>query len=367
MAADSIHAIDYEQAVQGLPKSTISEDEDSLLSSGAAGSAIPAVVPPEFETAISSASKVQNPASPPVFGDPRSFGAAGGEEVVAPPLPVVERAKAIASWNGGLGVSPSKSDKTGPLRDDAVNALSPIRHQRSDTEGEEMSPRVASRGFALDDWHRDNGSDAKLDLEASSDFWHTTNLNDDKDWSKCDPALDVLGDGSGEELAQGFFPPPKARAVLQKPKADSAPRVMKFWRKQTKDDVDETSPTANGVGTETDPFFANPAAGFPTAAPKSAAFDPFADNVDFTEATEFTEGTDFFGGASDPFALDPVAFEILEKFAPKATEEDFAHQNDHPTVASLAPPSGSGTTQTQCDVWSYDADTSNLHEGAAEI
>jgi hypothetical protein len=43
-----------------------------------------------------------------VFGDPTSFGAAGGDDVQAKPLPVAVRAKAIEEWNGGK--SPTVTD-----------------------------------------------------------------------------------------------------------------------------------------------------------------------------------------------------------------------------------------------------------------
>jgi hypothetical protein len=87
-------------------------------------------------------------------------------------------------------------------------------------------------------------------------------------------------------------------------------------------------------------------------------FDPFGDaygdKIEFTEATDFTEGTDFFA----PFSDDPVSFSPRE-FTPKPVEEYMQHD-----LAKLVPPSGSGS---QYDLWNYDADTSTLHEGAAEI
>lgn len=369
MAADSIYAVDYEKAVAGFQKRTISEDEDSLLSGGLVGSALPAIVPPEFENAVSESGAAREP----VFGDPTSFGAAGGE-LAAPPLKVADRAKAIATWNGGLGVSPTISEKQ-VLKEDLGGALSPIRFQRSDTENEDMSPRVSSRGYALDDWHRNKSFESKPDADSVSEFWQVSTVNDDKDWAKSDPKIEML-DTDSEAMAQGFFvPSPRLNAMLDKPRMDTGSRTMQFWRKQPTDFKPTRSQSKSiAPAADTDPFAMQPVTKFGNSSSNNVAFnpfhDPYGDKIDFTEATEFTEGTDFFCGSSDPFSLDPGAFEILEQFAPKASEEDYGHTHvdqfisSPPTLNALNPPSGSGTL---IDVWDYDADTSHMHEGAAEI
>ena len=128
-------------------------------------------------------------------------------------------------------------------------------------------------------------------------------------------------------------------------------------------------------------------------------FDPFEfsfnngnDKVEFTEATEFTDGTDFFS-ASDPFNMDPSSFPKVQEQKPfnsaqssrttlvappsnddgdDGVDRDVEYEDGYlydgeypPTLSALNPPSGSNLSQYE--VWSYDADTSNLQDGAAEI
>ena len=131
-------------------------------------------------------------------------------------------------------------------------------------------------------------------------------------------------------------------------------------------------------------------------------FDPFEfsfnngnDTVEFTEVTEFTDGNDFFS-VSDPFNMDPSSFPIVQEqraltstktakstlVAPPSNDDDEIDDGEDadvedddeymyddgeypPTLSGLNPPSGSNLSQYE--VWSYDADTSNLQDGAAEI
>lgn len=374
MAVDSSHAVDYDHlAVQQFPRRTLSEEDDeSLLSGGAIGSAIPAVVPPEFEKAVSDAPQRLDK---PVFGDPTSFGAAGDEEAKAPPLSVADRAKALASWNGGLGTTPTAINGQVPQGAQIPRALSPIRHATSDTEGEGMSPTFAKRGYAIEDWKRTTSVDTKVDLDASSDFWQTANadtINDDNDWSKCDPDL---GDTDSEAMAQDFKPPTPTRTKLGKPKSDTLPRSTKNRRKQS---LEPQAPPTSSVASDKKPLPVHPkpvVASSRKIPTKNAVFDPFADSygdkIEFTEATEFSEGTEFFASSTDPFSLEPVAFAPPEQFAPQPSEESYYHSNndrvdDDSSAPNLAPPSGSGSL-SHYELWSYDADTSTFHEGAAEI
>jgi hypothetical protein len=160
MAANSSHAVDYEQAMRGLEKTSVSyDDEESNYSGGTGGTggAIPVDLPPEFARAIAQDQASEIKAVPSekrsnmnevtqliskarelqakalsrekldkachglnqtlgslgvdsdghsiVFGDPNTYGTAGGDAGQTPPR-VADRAKAIANWKGGLGVKP---------------------------------------------------------------------------------------------------------------------------------------------------------------------------------------------------------------------------------------------------------------------
>jgi hypothetical protein len=411
MAADSIHAVDYDKAVQGLQRrSVMDEDDDSLQSGGAAGSAIPAVVPPEFENAISGTITNETKSQLPIFGDPASFGAAGGEQVAEPPVKVADRARAIASWNGGLGVakSISKVDHYPLPSDEIAPSLSPIRHEASDTEVDGMSPRISKRGFRLEDWKRSKSFDSRSEHETSSDFWQPHNVDhqvDDKDWSRCDPDLDGMYLTKSDHLSKEAVDVPvdanvfstvtrrSTPPLLDKPKSDTGPRPKMTWRKNPLIPKSETIPPPQPTPkaqVETKQVASVHASNESKQARKTATFDPFdpfdysfngGEKVEFTEATDFTEGADFFNSLNhDPFTVDPVSFPVIQEqpiptselgkvlVAPPSGEEDVYGDEDVeslPNLASLAPPSGSNLSQYE--LWSYDADTSNLHEGAAEI
>ena len=119
MAADSIHAVDFEQAVASMRNHTSMVEDDDSHQSSLGDSAIPNVLPPELARTLAS-SKPRSKAlqghipfesnggtAGIIFGDPATYGEAGGEARAAPPK-VLERAQAIAAWKGGLGVKPPK-------------------------------------------------------------------------------------------------------------------------------------------------------------------------------------------------------------------------------------------------------------------
>ena len=436
MAADSIHAVDYDKAVQGMQRQSIlDEDDESLLSAATPGSTIPAVLPPEFEKAMSDTEGYDARAAHiPVFGDPTSFGAAGGEVVAEVPVRVADRAKALASWNGGLGVSPTR-----PLQPDHEIAptLSPIRRLESESEVEGMSPRISKRGFGLDDWKRTKSFDSKSEFETSSDFWQPSNLDnqsqvDEKDWSRCDPDVDgsnlSRSDSLNKDIVSSPAPAPvlvgtheskkSTPPLLEKSKMDTDSRPKMTWKKKPlvpKPDGTSVPPRPipkagsvktrkSDIGSEPMPLLSgrsNKTQATPNHenANSSDPFDPFEfsfsnghDKVEFTEVTEFSDGTDFFS-VPDPFNLDPASFPILQEQRPLTStnptqsthlappshdddnedgdadaeyEDEYMYGGEYPpTLSGLNPPSGSNLSQYE--VWSYDADTSNLQDGAAEI
>jgi hypothetical protein len=436
MAADSIHAVDYDKAVQGLQRQSIlDEDDESLLSAATPGSTIPTDLPPEFEKAISDTEGYEPRAHIPVFGDPTSFGAAGGEVIVEPSVRVADRAKALASWNGGLGVSPTRPAYP---ETEIAPTLSPIRREESESEVEGMSPRITKRGFGLDDWKRTKSFDSKSDFETSSDFWQPSNLDnqsqvDERDWSKCEPDVDGSNLSRSDSLTKeaASFPAPAPAIVsvheptvkrstpplLEKSKMDTDSRPKMTWKKKPLvPKPDGTSvpprptPKAGSVKTRKSDIGSAPV---PLLSGRSNhtknhddlnSFDPFDpfefsfnngnDKVEFTEVTEFTDGTDFFN-ASDPFNMDPSSFPMVKEQKPsistntasstlvappsnvddndEGVDADVEYDDDEylydgeypPTLSGLNPPSGSNLSQYE--VWSYDADTSNLQDGAAEI
>ena len=392
MAADSVHAVDFEQAAKELPPTTLSLEDDgsgSLLSNAAS---VPAVVPPEFQNAISDVEEEgtveESQASSAhgiVFGEPKSFGAAGDEEVSSPPVPVAVRAKAIAKWNGGLGHPYHGENQDGEKREDTedlavigdmegLNAMSPIRRQASDDgDGggviEGMSPRVNSRGILLDDWHRNKSFGSHQSYEQGSDF-----------------AMEPLDDTAVEEteaqsvaVTEVSEVPTQASSVkpLEKSRKDSEPsKKQKDRRRRVNKEVEES------------PAVAHPAAEKGNQLPQDSKaqslqlnksttfeFDPFGDDspekVEFTENTEFTEGSDFFGSAN--VFVDPTVF-FPNDFAPKPVEEFMKHSSSREAEAgfgfsssNLADPSGSGSlaiagSKASSDFWSYDADTSTVHD-----
>ena len=425
MAADSIHAVDYDKAVQGLQRRSImDEDEDSLLSAATPGSTIPAVLPPEFEKTISDTEGYDQKAHVPTFGDPTSYGAAGGDTVAEPPVRVADRAKALASWNGGLGVSPTR---TGHSDNEIAPTLSPIVREESESEVEGMSPRITKRGYGLDDWKRTKSFDSKSEFETSSDFWQPSNIDnqsqiDEKEWSRFDPEVDGSNIGrsnsTNQDVVSSVSTPAPAVAstqelkkstppLLEKSKMDTGSRPKMTWKKKPlvpkpdgtsipprpvpksagsvksrKSDISQkTQSTANHDNTHNfDPFD-----------PFEFSFNNGNDKVEFTEPTEFSEGTDFFS-AGDPFHMDPSSFPKLQEQRPPTTntathvtpappsgsenddgdadaeyDDEYVDEEEYPpALYGLNPPSGS--TLGQYEVWSYDADTSNYQDGGtAEI
>ena len=131
MAADSVHAVDFERSISvtELKKSSGSNEDDE--SQGSVGeSAFPQNLPLEFAKSLERQSdKSKSPTRGPValrvvdnpsvdeqalsgivFGDPSTYGAAGGGVgVEKTPPKVKDRARAIAQWKGGQGIRPNKS------------------------------------------------------------------------------------------------------------------------------------------------------------------------------------------------------------------------------------------------------------------
>lgn len=191
MAADSNHAIDYEDALKLVPKQSMSSDEhDSLISGNEFFGLIPSDLPPEFEDALNKRDYAPDQyiiesLTPDgisvVYGDPKAFGAAGGEDQNAPPLKVAARAKALEKWNGGLGVPPRKLDKQEMIRREIGRSVSPIRRTNSMTDvnnGTNSNLFVDEENFRLNKHRKVNSSasfagwsiDEGYTRQSSSDF-----------------------------------------------------------------------------------------------------------------------------------------------------------------------------------------------------
>lgn len=372
MAADSIHALDFEQVM--LPQPILSEDgSDSLFSGNNIGDAVPTTtttssvptqVPPEFRQTI--ADHIE--ASPPRK------------------LRVADRARALAQWNGGLGAPLRPDDDDNPDNDE----LSPIRPQSSDGGGVEvMSPRLNHRGTALDDWQRIKSFNSSS-FEQNSEFDHVPqfgdSLADDKDWSidENDPSVDLDPFGVApisptDTLSEEVATVSSSVKPIGKPRRDSEPRTQKNRRKrlvhmEALHQQQVVVPPEKGeelIIVPDDPFAldekctVNELVEEDNDGSTTFDFDPFAvdggfgEKVEFTETTEFTEGSDFFGsaapvmfGAATTKTTTSPDFFTVRNFSAPWTESTAHRTND----------ADAALNRVDTDFWSYEADISTLHD-----
>ena len=406
LATDSFLAVDHEQARKSLKsnRGIVSDDsssEDQLIESAPRGyfgsdeERGPPPVRPRADTGGGGSA---------IFGYPDSFGSSGGvnEEVE---VSVAERAKAVQTWNGGLGGTPPRP--SGKQDDNLNRDLSSPVPPQSTTQG--MKPSMSKRGFLLDDWQKARPANSE-----SNDFpWTPGGMDSftEQDWpsmrddqfslpdafpsgSRQDrqlfdsPALDIRGSNSTpsanetNEVRSAANTAPTSLFVLDQHHIDAERKDLKSWRMRK---GKSTSPDAAASKAKTRGF-------------DDAAFDPFSDafgaKPDFPEATEPTESTDFFSQGSDPFFGD-----ILQSEQTKSLPKDKAVKtkpyiplvltktmsgeglSPDPHFSLLAPPSieevwsyevgltptGSSQRPINEEPVVYDADVSTLNESAAEI
>jgi hypothetical protein len=463
MAANSIHAVDYEQAMSGLVKTSVSyDDEESNHSGGTGGTggAIPVDLPPELAKAIAQdqASEIKGVSSEKpsnisevtqliskaralqakalsrekldrachelnrelsvdsaghniVFGDPNTYGAAGGDKGQTPPR-VADRARAIALWKGGLGVKPPPASKFDQIYDTAPSQSSrddeqidephsdvvfgdPKTYGAAGGEALNDSPRVAQRSHAIEEWTSSpsKSSDSKAsapavkspvfrgpvsspkspgakvtlsapsggktpgsavmqllattsadelddahnwadkdplleDISATDMMDITPKLDDAHNWADKDPLLDDISatdlDVTPEELEEQLLG-----------NADGFGFPTANWRTKT---AGNSPPKVRVNNQAPDPFNFDAVAALSQRSTNNAevkpqtrnAFDPFLDGV--------TDSPANFGGSVKFFKEETFP---EPSFTPRAKEEFMSHEFEQGGTSTLAAPSGS--------------------------
>jgi hypothetical protein len=382
LAAQSIHAIDFEKTVRSIPKRTLSEETDgSTNSMEHEGSAIPANVPPEFSLAVSETSdiKVQREIpveetkdqSPIIFGDEKLIAKVDSDQGTTKPIHVPDMAKALTNWNGGLGVIAPKVNKQDIYRREIARESSPLRRTKS--EESEFSDVIFSgfkkRGVAIEDWQqRTKSFDSECrrsqhDNANSSDFWMPAKLDDsvadENEWTRGakknvenkavdqnkSPARDPFDSGqilqdahglniennaadacdwSGRDPEIVISPSSASDAVTH---ASDKKSISSFALGLSKRDTSTIRRKSNGSinrKSRTDKVVKNGS----IAKKTEPIFDPWGvdgtTQGDFTETTaDPTDSTDFFG--FDPFGASDFG---IKEYMPKPIEEDLRHE-DH--------------------------------------
>jgi hypothetical protein len=439
MAANSSHAVDYEQAMRGLGNTSVSYDDEESNDSGGTGGtggAIPVDLPPEFARAIAQDQAAEMNTVPSekrsnmnevthliskarelqakalsrekldkachglsqtlgsdgdghsiVFGDPNTYGTAGGDAGQTPPR-VADRAKAIANWKGGLGVKPPPASKFDEIYDLDPSQSSPrddeqIEDSYSDVvfgnpktygvaggEATNESPRVVQRTHAIEEWTSSpakssdsNGSapavkspgsraplssakspGAKVTSSAPSgfnisgskespsftrgtsavmQFWASTSedeLKDAHNWADMDPVVEdmyatKIGDITPEEVEEqladeyGFPKAPQTKTAGKPPSKrllnNQAPDPFDF-------DAVAALSTRSTNNSELKPKTTN-------------AFDPFFDGV--------TDAPPSLGGSTKFFTEETFS---EPTFTPRANEEYMHHEFEQRGIGTTA-------------------------------
>jgi len=398
MAANSIHAIDYEQAMSEMVKQSESyDDEDSFFSTGTGG-AIPNELPLDLAHALSLKNKTTQKEklfdatavlnvllvddttdTGIVFGDPDTYGEAGGEARAAPPR-VADRAKAIANWKGGLGVAPKKiNDKNTDIEEkptldfEIVESYSDVVFGEPATDGAaggevlDPSPRVTNKTHAIEEWSEGMSSTAsskspnsnsakpmsisesqspvskqELTTEAAKSsspilrFWSSTSqdeLDDAQNWVDKDPALEQMDDITPEDLEQqlmGMGGNWRTEKSVPTTRSTEAPDPFAF------DAVAALNQKHSGHSSE-------------QKSKQNTAFDPFWDTSAVPESpADFGGSTNFFAPQSRSEYAEEESFSP-PTFTPKAKEESMmhhVHQRIKTIVDDLAPPSRSTSEES---------------------
>lgn len=404
MATNSSHAVDYEQ-MKGLVKTAVSyDDEESNYSGGTGGTgeAIPVDLPPEFARAIahdkaseanavpiekrsninevtqliSKARELQAKALSRekldkacnglnktvvgvdsdghsiVFGDPNTYGTAGGDAGQTPPR-VADRAKAIANWKGGLGVKPPPASvsKFDQIYDLAPSQSSPRDNERiEDPHADIVFGNPTSFGVAGAEALNDSpvakspesrrplsspkspGAKVMLpappgvnipgskDTSAVTQFWASTSedeLTDALNWFDKDPVLeDIYATDIGD------ITPEEVEEQLLGTRADEHGFPKSVYPKTA-----GNSPPKGRVNTQApDPFAFDAVAALSLCSTKNAevkskaanAFDPFMDGATDAPAN-FGASAKFF--TEETFSEPTFTPRANEEYMPRAFEQ----------------------------------------------
>ena len=381
MAADSIHAVDFDRAIKTLKaKSGSNDDDESHHSNGLAGS-IPNDLPPEFaklsvKDTKPYATRVVDKAVPSsyqkpegiVFGDPATYGAAGGDAEVAPPK-VADRARAIVNWKGGLGVRPIKSSSTEDSKDDHIIEI--METTSSDIpfgdplscEPDENKCKNAEEGFEIvDNSVRSSSKPEKksnivMKATPSQSSGESRNVSEDsrESWTpKAGKDRAVSSPLVARKLNDNGFVDDVAKTVDDFAMAQS---FESFDGWQQMEDAPKPRPLPVQTSNAADPFSFDALIGMDDdhvpenkQTTESSAFDPFWDDGDVSGSFDKEAIMNFFTSpvkVQQPFSPAPTAFSV-PNFEPKASENP---ADDAGAVFSkLASPSGSSSGFSQA--WS---------------
>jgi hypothetical protein len=287
LAADSIHAVDFEKAVQtfACKPSLSGDDEYSREEDGI----IPPSLPIEFASNLSRGviqEATEETSSDVVFGDPKTYGIAGGNFAEDSPA-VSARAKAIEARQ------PERNQHffpdSGRGKDQDIFKDSPFGFEEaSESELKQV------------DWSADVSKDGR-GASAVLQFWATTSqdeMDDANSWQDRDPDVGEYGSVINEDISEKVTSTTRLIASMHVREAESTTRSI---RSNSHEVYDESAlqPSRMAKG-EIDPFSPDIIAALAPMSskkPKSSnAFNPFDD--DFGESVDFDADV-IFGPTSE--------------------------------------------------------------------
>lgn len=288
LAADSIHAVDYKQAVRDIAnKGSMSYDDDG--SKGTDGN-IPSVLPPEFAQTLSRGvihEATQDVNSDVVFGEPMTYGNAGDDAGHDAPA-VADRAKAIEDWSGGkINAYVNEIERNRYFfPESAESGSQDIFEEGGDAFGFDSTADIGA-SEQVDDRKGVKGASAVLR------FWSSTKSQDELDqvdsWKDKDPELDEYS-----TVIQNDPPVATSSRLMSSMKIaeqDASPNRASVRRSGSADDFDpgalkpsnqsQVGPEVKDTAQEIDPFSFEAFAALSSTTPKkkktTTAFDPFGD------------------------------------------------------------------------------------------
>jgi hypothetical protein len=284
LAADSIHAVDFEKAVQTFASkpSLSGDDEYSREEDGIT----PPSLPIEFASNLSRGviqEATEETSSDVVFGDPKTYGIAGGN--VAEDAPAVSaRAQAIEEWKGGV------SPREPPERN---QHFFPDSGRGKDQDIFKDSPFGFEEASESESKQVDRSADVSKDGRGASavlQFWATTSqdeMDDANSWQDRDPDVGEYGSVINEDISEKVTSTTRLIASMHVGEAESTTRSIRSNSHEVYDEG-ALQPSRMAKG-EIDPFSPDIIAALAPMSskkPKSSnAFNPFDD--DFGESVDF--------------------------------------------------------------------------------
>lgn len=291
LAADSIHAVDFEKAAQTFARkpSLSGDDEYSREEDGI----LPPSLPAEFASSLSRGmiqEATEETSSDVVFGDPKTYGIAGGD--VAEDAPAVSvRAKAIEEWKGG--VAPREPERNQHFFPDNGRGRDQDIFKDSPFGFEEASESESKKVDASDAVPKDGAS-------AALQFWATTSqdeMDDAESWQDRDPDVGEYGSVINEDIAEKVTSTTRLIASMHVGDAETTTRSIRSNSHEVYDEG-ALQPSRMAKG-EIDPFSPDIMAALAPLSSKkpkpSNAFNPFDEA--FGESVDF-DADGMFGPSS---------------------------------------------------------------------